>query len=130
MVENEEMNSKKSIKDISPNCIDEIFPFLDEKKKLNIISYNKELIKKLKVDINDYKKISGKYKIGKKNGKGKEYNLNDILIFEGDYLNGKKNGEGKEYYYNGKLKFEGEYFEGKIWNGKVYIILMVILNLK
>ena len=120
MVENEGMNSKKTIKYISPICIYEIFPFLDEKQKLKIIQYNKELIKKLKVDIKDYKKISGKYKIGKRNGKGKEYNLNDILIFEGEYLNGKKKGEGKEYYYNGKLKFEGEYLEGKIWNGKGY----------
>ena len=40
MVENEGMNSKKTIKDISPNCINEIFPFLDEKKKLNTIQYN------------------------------------------------------------------------------------------
>ena len=99
MVENEEMNSKKNIKDISPNCIDEIFPFLDEKRKLKIIRYNKELIKILEVTISDYRKISGKYKIGKKNGKGEEYNLKDILIFEGNYLNGKKKWRRKRILY-------------------------------
>ena len=30
---------------------------------------------KLKIDIEDYKKESGKYKIGEKNGKGIEYDL-------------------------------------------------------
>ena len=45
----------------------------------------------LLVDINYYKKISGRYKIGGKNGKGKEYILDtNRLIFEGEYLNGKK----------------------------------------
>ena len=39
-----------------------------------MIMYNKELQKKLDVDIVEYKKLSGKYKIGEKNGKGKEYN--------------------------------------------------------
>ena len=66
---------------------------------LNMIIYNKKLKKMLLVDIEDYKKISGKYKIGKKNGKGKEFILNiNRLIFEGEYLNGKRNGKGKECY--------------------------------
>jgi len=48
------------------------------------------------VDIKDYKKISGKYRIGEKNGKGKEYLIeSNKLIFEGEYLNGEKNGKGK-----------------------------------
>ena len=52
--------------------------------------------------LNDYKKTSGKYKVGEKNGKGREYEINtNALIFEGEYLNGKRNGKGKEYYYNG-----------------------------
>ena len=52
--------------------------------------------------------MSGKYKIGEKNGKGTEFKLNSYeLIFEGEYINGKKNGKGKEYYDNGKLKYEG-----------------------
>jgi len=84
------------------------------------------------VNIKNYKKISGKYKIGGKNGKGKVYLLDfpfeeeyliwlekenyfkDKLIFEGEYLNVK----GKEYdKYDGRLIFEGEYFNGKK-NGK------------
>ena len=87
MIKNEEMNSKINIKDsISSYTIEEIFSFLDDKQKLNMIKYNKELQKILFVDIEDYKELSGKYKIGKKNGKGKEYNINDELIFEGEYL--------------------------------------------
>jgi len=66
-------------------------------------------------------KKSGKYTIGRKNGKGREYKLNiNRLIFEGEYLNGKKNGKGSEYDYNGSLKFEGEYLNGKKSNGKEY----------
>ena len=93
------------------------------KKKLDIIKYSKELQKICLVDIEDYKKESGKYKIGLKNGFGKEYIINtNILIFEGEYLNGKRNGKGKEYYKNGKIRFEGEYLNGKKWNGNGYNI--------
>ena len=45
------------------------------------------------VELQDYKKISGKYKIGEKNGRGREYIFCHELIFEGEYLNGKRNGE-------------------------------------
>ena len=70
--------------------------------------------------IENYKKISLKYKIGGKNGKGRVYKLNtNILLFEGEYLNGIKNGKGKEYNENGILLFEGEYLNGKRWNGKI-----------
>ena len=57
MVESEKINSKKTIQNVCCYCIEEIFQFLDEKLKLNIIHYNKELIKILQADINDYKKI-------------------------------------------------------------------------
>ena len=86
-----------------------------------MIIYNKKLQKKFGVDIKDYQQISGRYKIGEKNGKGKEYIINtNILIFEGEYINRKRNGKGKEYYYDGILEFEGEYLNGKRWNGKGY----------
>ena len=91
--------------------LNEVFSFVGQKKKLKMIIYNKQLQKMFGVNIQDYKKLSGKYKIVGKNGKVKEYALNtDKLIFEGEYLNGKSwNGKGKEYYnYNGKLKYEGE----------------------
>jgi len=104
MVEYEKINPKINIKDIMPfYSITGVFSFLDEKQKLNMIQYNKELQKIFLVDIKDYKRISGKYKIGKKNGKGKEYNFYGKLIFSGEYLKGKRNGEGKEYYDNGKI---------------------------
>ena len=106
----------KSIK--SDYNLKEIFLILGRKRLFNLIIYNKHLQKAIKISIEDYKKISGKYKIGEKDGRGKVYKLNtNILIFEGEYLNGKRNGKGEEYYKNGKLKFEGGYLNGKR-NGK------------
>ena len=122
MSESEEIkcniNIKRDIK--SFYIMDKIFSYLNQKKKLNMIIYNKELQNIFEVNINDYKEISGKYKIIEKNGKGKEYILNTYkVIFEGEYLNGKKNGKGKEYDENGILEFEGEYLNGKrIGKGK------------
>ena len=134
----EDNKNKINIRDIkSPFIIKNIFSFLSEKQKLNMVMYNQQSQKLLVLDIKDYKKISGKYKIGGKNGKGKVYFIgsyklefegeylngkekekenyyNAILIFEGEYLDGKRNGKGKEYnYYDGKLKFEGGYLNGK-----------------
>ena len=54
--------------------------------------------------------FDGEYSIGKRNGKGKEYNENGKVTFEWEYLNGKRKGKGKEYYWNSKLRFEGEYY--------------------
>ena len=111
--------SKINLRDIKSSYIIKIvFSFLCEKEKLNMIINNKELQKLFLVKIEDYKKLSGRYKIGEKNGKGKEYILySNILIFEGEYENGKRKGKGKEYYNNGKLRFKGEYLNGKR-NGK------------
>ena len=47
-------------------------------KEKNLIMYNKQLQKIIGVNIEDYKIISGKYKISEKNGKGKEYNENMV----------------------------------------------------
>ena len=87
-----ESKSKINIRDIkSSYIIKTIFLFFNKKKRLNMIIYSKEMQNILLVDINYYKKISGRYKIGGKNGKGKEYILDtNRLIFEGEYLNGKK----------------------------------------
>ena len=81
-----------NIRDIkSPFIIKNIFSFLSEKQKLNILIYNKKIKKKLGININNYIKQSGKIYIGKRNGFGEEYLLNtNVLIFEGKYLNGKK----------------------------------------
>ena len=100
----------------------EIFSFLNKKKRLNVIIYNNQIQKILGVNLQNYKETSGKYKIGEKNGKGKEYTQNtNILVFDGEYINGKKNGKGKEYYNNRQLKFEGEYLNGlRRGEGKEY----------
>ena len=122
MAEIEDIKYKINFRDIkSLYILKTVFSYLNKKQLLNMIIYNKELQKIYSIDIDYYKEISGKYKIGGKNGKGREYKrLLYNLIFEGEYLNGKRNGKGKEYYDNDKLKFEGEYLNGKEWNGKEY----------
>ena len=107
---------KSNIK--SSYILKEILSLLNIERQLKIIIYNKQLQKELGIGIEDYKKKSGIYKIGKKNGRGSEYTLKtNKLIFRGEYLNGKRNGKGKEYYDNDKIMFRGEYLNGKR-NGK------------
>ena len=113
-VENVEsqINLIESIKSLF--IIKNIFSFLKECSKLNLIIYNKKFQTKLGIDIEYYKTVSGRVKLLDKNGYGKEYKLNtDILVFEGEYIKGKRNGKGKEYFDNNKLKFEGTYLNGK-----------------
>ena len=92
MDELKDNKSKINIRDIKSSFIKQkIFSFLSEKQLLNMIKYNKELQNIYSIDIERLKKVSGKYKIGEKNGKGSEYLIDtNILIFEGEYLNGKK----------------------------------------
>ena len=87
------------IKNIKSLYIEKIiFSFINEKVRLNMIKYSKYFQNIFSINIENYKKISGKYKIGGINGQGKEYLLNtDKVIFEGKYKNGKKDGFGKEY---------------------------------
>ena len=109
-------NSLKNIK--SKYFVAFIFSFLSEKRKLEIIKYNKNLQNILNIKLINYKFYSGKSIIYELNGKAKEYNeVEDFIEFEGDCLNGKRNGKGKEYYFDGNLRFEGEYLNGKR-NGK------------
>ena len=145
MEEKKESNFGMSFGKVIPLIKRKIFSFLSERNKLEKIKYNKFFQKVLGVDIENYKKLSGKYIIidkneknkvkiykmdtniliyegeylnKKKNGKGKEYDIYGRLIYEGDYLKGKKNGNGKEYFENGNLLFEGEYLDNKRYNGK------------
>ena len=106
-----------------------VFPYITERKKLDLIIYNKNIQNLFNINVKYYKSMSGKYKIGEKDGIGKEYDFNDKLLFEGEYKNGKKNGKGKEYIYDSKEKktnyikftFEGEYLNGeKNGKGKIY----------
>ena len=100
-----------------------IFAFLELKKQLQLIIYNKHLQNKLNLNLINYKIFSGKYIIyeNETNTKGKIINAyNDMVYYDGEFLKGKKHGKGKEYYDYGvtiKLKFEGEYLNGKR-NGK------------
>ena len=118
------MDDKKNIKLIDDiNCkyiiFDNIFSYIPYNNILHLIKYNKDFQKKFEININIYKKRSGKYRILEKNGKGKEFTLaKNKLIFEGEYKNGIKTGKGKEYHeFNGKIKFDGDYLKGKRWNG-------------
>ena len=139
---NKNLSPKESIK--SSFILKKIFSFIYEKRKLNIIAYNKNYQILLGINIENYKISSGKIKINgingygkeilletmettfkgeylnrKRNGKGKEHITRNIT-YKGEYLNGKRNGKGKEYYnYSKKIIFEGEYLNGKRWNGKV-----------
>ena len=95
-----------------------LFVLADEKNKLDIIKYNKNMKSILDISLINFKFFSKRYIIFEKNGKGKEYDIFGHLEFEGEYLNGKRNGKGKEYgSWSSKLKFEGEYLNGKR-NGK------------
>ena len=86
MIKNDREKSIIYLREIkSCHIVKKVFSFLERKRKLNIIIYNKEFQKIILVDLKDYKKISKKYKIGDKNGKGKEYNYRGILLFEGEY---------------------------------------------
>ena len=123
----EEIKNNINLKVIKSRYImKEVLLFLPKRPKLKMIIHNKELQNLLLVDINDYKKASGKYRIIKKNGEGEEYIIDSTelksnyykkRIFSGNYKNGKRDGKGKEYYDNGELKFEGEYLNGER-NGK------------
>ena len=94
-----------------------IFYFLDNKIKFNTIVHNKNLQKKLGLNLIDFRLFSGRYRV-EEDGKTKEYNsYNHQIIFEGEYSNGKRNGEGNEYNEEGECIFEGEYLNGKKWKG-------------
>ena len=95
---------------------------LDEKRKLELLKYNKKYQKIININLINYLLFKGKFAIFGKNGIRKEYNYYyKKLIFEGKYINGKRNGKGKEYDCNsGKLIFDGEYLNGKKWKGKMF----------
>ena len=52
-----------------------ILSLLYEKRKLNLLIYNKKLKKKLGINLDKYKSISGKIIFGKRNGNGIEFKL-------------------------------------------------------
>ena len=112
------LNLKTSVK--SQYILKKILLFLDEKRKLNLLRYNKFYHKLMGININNYLDLSSKIIIGGINGYVKEYKSNNLkLIFEGYYMNGKRNGRGIEY--NDDITFEGEFLNGiKNWKGVEY----------
>ena len=116
-----------------------VFAYLNEKRKLNLIKYNKRFQNELNISLTNYKLLYGKYIINEgndiykiydafrndlifegnyKNGIGKEY-FKNLLIFEGEYLNGKRNGKGKELDGKYNIICEGVYKNG-LRNGKCF----------
>ncbi len=65
-------NNKKII-DLKSPLLQIVFSFINENQKLIIINYNKKIQKKLEINIENYKQKCKRYKIGERNGKGKEY---------------------------------------------------------
>ena len=99
----------------------EILIYMGDKRKLNLIKYNKTMQAIAGLNLIDFRRFSGRYII-EEDCRIKEYNsYDDSLIFEGEYSNGKRNGKGKEYNEEGKLIFEGEYLNGKKWKGIEYV---------
>jgi len=73
-----EFKNKKSVINIEKSIeslyiIKDIFSFLSEKQKLNIIIYNKHLQAKFNINIENYKRISGIFREGER--KEKERNI-------------------------------------------------------
>ena len=100
-----------------------IFSPISQAKKLRIAIDNKYLQERLKIDSDDYKNASGKYKESLPNGLVQIFKLDTKkLIYEGEYSNRKKNGKGK-IYWNDRLEYEGEFVNGKkSGKGKEYDI--------
>ena len=105
----------------SLEIIKKIFGPIRKNQILKLINYNKSLLSKLSINLDNYKDYAKTYRVFDKDGKGKEYDKEtNELIFEGEYKNKKRSGLGKEYH-EGKLIFEGEYREGtRNGNGKAY----------
>ena len=114
------INLRKSVK--SFYIINEIFSYLEEVKKLELIKYNKKYQNEFGINFEYYKNRANRYIEGGITGLVKEYKHDGKLIFEGHYLNGRRNGKGKIYHENGELKFEGKFRNGIIIEGKGYDI--------
>ena len=114
-------NIKNILENIRSSYITKnLFSLLNEKTKLRFIKYNKNLQKKLDININNYILFSRRYIIYEDKNRGKEFDWNYDLIYEGEYLNGERNGKGKEYNCYGDITFKGEFLNGKKWNGEGY----------
>ena len=74
-----ERNKEVDIKNIrSFYILKGIFSFLEEKKKLHLIQYNKKYQNDLGYNIEDYKRVSDIYIVDERNGYGKVYKKKEI----------------------------------------------------
>ena len=84
----------------------------------SFVSISTSFQSKLELNLEDFKKFSGRYLITDNNNFGKEFTLDENrLVYIGGYKDGKRNGKGVEYNNFGIIKFKGEYLNGKR-NGK------------
>ena len=67
-----------------------IILYIDEKRKLKLLKYCKNIRNQIGIDLIYYKLFQGKYIIYEEKGKGKEYDDNNRLIYEGEYFRRKK----------------------------------------
>ncbi len=106
-----ETNSFTQINNIkSIYLLKKVFSLVDEKIKLLLLNHNKKIQKKLKIDIERFKKLSQRYRIILENGICREFLINtNYLLFEGEFKDGKKHGRGYGYYYNKDLSLDEEY---------------------
>ena len=74
-----ERNKEVDIKNIrSFYILKGIFSFLEEKKKLHLMQYNKKYQNDLGYNIEDYKRVSDIYIVDERNGYGKVYKKKEI----------------------------------------------------
>ena len=102
---------------LSEYFIKKFFLNVNEKLKLEIMKYNKNLQRLNDISLKNYRRFSDNYIFFISKGNGKEYNKYGNIIYEGEFLNGKRNGKGKEYDARGNLKYDGEFLKGER-NGK------------
>ena len=125
MIEFGEIKSKINLNNIkSSYIIKNIFFFLYEQQKLELVKYNNKLKNILFIDVNDYKQYKGdnrKILTIEKDGKGKEICFSLNMIYIGEYLNGKI----KKYNFDRELLFEREYLKGKKMEKQKNIMVMV-----
>ena len=132
LIEKDIIAQKNPIKESNVNLIDSIksfyvkkniFSYIEKKKILQLIIYNKKYQNKFKYNLDYYKKSAGKEAIYGSNDIVKYYCIySKRLLFEGICLRGKRIKYGREYYYDGELRYEGYFLDGKkTGKGKEYI---------
>ena len=80
----------------------EILFYIDDKRKLNLIKYNKKFQDIAGLNLINFRRFSGRYIVKEYDIIKEYYSYNDRLLFEGWYSDGKRNGKGREYNEEGQ----------------------------